>query len=167
MLIWHSLFILFIDTFVYFFLCRSSSFPSCPVTKQISIIQVSGDPSFLSRDGKPSFCTIVGYSSGEQHLGKPHVDAHESSQQPQAGLHGQPESHVSGQGGPELLGGSWSNQWWSSSDHCQRVSFRFGQHSCPWSIGWWTVAQYITNGKKMNDALLLIQPDIYFCFPKH
>jgi len=52
----------------------------------------------------------VGYNSGEQHLGKSHVDSHQSSTQPQAGLHGQPDSHISGQSGPEMLGGSASTR---------------------------------------------------------
>ena len=48
---------------------------------------------------------IVGYNPGEQHLGKAKIDSQEDTLPPQAGTHGQPESHVSGQGGPEIMGG--------------------------------------------------------------
>ena len=60
-------------------------------------------------DKKRFSCSrLVGYKSGEQHLGKPKVSSHEESVSPQAGLGGQPDSHVSGQGGPEIMGGkSW------------------------------------------------------------
>ncbi|CAF1168423.1 unnamed protein product [Adineta steineri] len=53
---------------------------------------------------------FIGYNAGEQHLGKPKVDCHENNLPPQAGTHGQPESHISGQGGPEILGGSASTR---------------------------------------------------------
>ncbi len=50
---------------------------------------------------------IVGYASGEQHLGKSKVSCHEDALPPQAGTHGQPDSHISGQGGPEIMGGKF------------------------------------------------------------
>lgn len=69
------------------------------------------------------FVELVGYNSGEQHLGKSHVDSHQSSTQPQAGLHGQPDSHVSGQSGPEMLGGLFLMK------EIQWISFRLGSAS--------------------------------------
>ena len=49
----------------------------------------------------------VGYNPGEQHLGKSKVDSHEDGLAPQAGTHGQSSSHISGQTGPEILGGKF------------------------------------------------------------
>jgi hypothetical protein len=52
----------------------------------------------------------IGYNPGEQHLGKSKIDSREDNLPPQAGTHGQPDSHISGQGGPEILGGSASTR---------------------------------------------------------
>ena len=65
-------------------------------------------PTFSRR--RVFFSRLVGYKSGEQHLGKPKVDSHEDTLAPQAGTHGQPDSHVSGQGGPEIMGGKCSDE---------------------------------------------------------
>jgi hypothetical protein len=56
------------------------------------------------------FLEIVGYNPGEQHLGKSKVDCQEDNLSPQAGTHGQPDSHISGQGGPEILGGKFDRK---------------------------------------------------------
>ncbi len=53
---------------------------------------------------------LVGYNPGEQHLGKSKIDSQEDTLPPQAGTHGQSDSHVSGQGGPEIMGGTYENQ---------------------------------------------------------
>ena len=52
---------------------------------------------------------LVGYKAGEQHLGKSTGDSSKSNLPPQAGTHGQPDSHISGQGGPEIMGGKLFN----------------------------------------------------------
>lgn len=53
----------------------------------------------------------IGYDKGEQHVGKPKVDKQEEQTlPPQAGTHGQPDSHISGQTGPEIMGGSASTR---------------------------------------------------------
>ncbi|CAF1062309.1 unnamed protein product [Rotaria sordida] len=52
----------------------------------------------------------VGYDDGEQHVGKSKVDPREDKLPPQAGTHGQPDSHISGQSGAEILGGSASTR---------------------------------------------------------
>ncbi|CAF0986156.1 unnamed protein product [Rotaria sp. Silwood1] len=52
----------------------------------------------------------VGYDRGEQHVDKSKVDSREETSAPQAGMHGQPESHISGQGGAEVLGGTASTR---------------------------------------------------------
>ncbi len=54
------------------------------------------------------FFGIVGYNAGEQHLGKSNAGSSGSDLPPQAGTHGQPGSHISGQKGPEILGGKFS-----------------------------------------------------------
>jgi len=53
------------------------------------------------------FLKIVGYNPGEQHLGKSEISSSESDLPPQAGTHGQPDSHIAGQQGPEILGGKF------------------------------------------------------------
>jgi len=50
---------------------------------------------------------LVGYNPGEQHVGKSKIDSREDNLPPQAGTHGQPDSHVSGQTGPEIMGGKF------------------------------------------------------------
>jgi len=52
----------------------------------------------------------VGYNPGEQHLGKSEINSSKSDLPPQAGTHGQPDSHIAGQKGPEILGGSASTR---------------------------------------------------------
>jgi len=51
------------------------------------------------------FIIIVGYNNGEQHLSKSKVNSSESDLPPQVGTHGQPDGHISGQHGPEIMGG--------------------------------------------------------------
>lgn len=51
---------------------------------------------------------LVGYNPGEQHLGKSKIDSREDNLPPQAGTHGQPDSHISGQAGPEIMGGQYT-----------------------------------------------------------
>ncbi len=55
------------------------------------------------------FLKIVGYNPGEQHLGKSNVSSSGSELPPQAGIHGEPGSHIAGQRGPEILGGKFSD----------------------------------------------------------
>jgi len=52
----------------------------------------------------------VGYSAGEQHFGKSKDGSSGSDLPPQAGTHGEPDSRISGQKGPEVLGGSASTR---------------------------------------------------------
>lgn len=52
----------------------------------------------------------MGYNQGEQHIGKSKIDHHEDNLPPQAGTRGQPESHIGGQTGPEILGGN-NSKW--------------------------------------------------------
>ncbi|UJR09275.1 hypothetical protein I4U23_013520 [Adineta vaga] len=61
-------------------------------------------------DKKPDLTHPVGYNPGQQHLGKSKIDSHEDGLPPQAGTHGQPDSHIGGQSGPEILGGSASTR---------------------------------------------------------
>lgn len=53
---------------------------------------------------------LVGYNAGEQHLGKSKIDSREDNLPPQAGTHGQPDSHISGQAGPEIMGGEYTKK---------------------------------------------------------
>jgi hypothetical protein len=76
----------------------------CRIIREILIIQVK---ILIFHLYIPFFFKIVGYNPGEQHLGKSKVGCHENNLGPQAGLHGQPDSHISGQGGPEVMGGKF------------------------------------------------------------
>ncbi|CAF0995970.1 unnamed protein product [Adineta steineri] len=52
----------------------------------------------------------IGYKTGEQQIDKSDTNSSGSNLPPQAGTYGQPDSHISGQGGPEILGGSASTR---------------------------------------------------------
>lgn len=62
---------------------------------------------------------LVGYKAGEQHISKSGGNSSKSDLPPQAGTHGQPDSHISGQGGPEIMGGKLFN----SSKKSQKLSY--------------------------------------------
>ncbi|CAF0971556.1 unnamed protein product [Didymodactylos carnosus] len=52
----------------------------------------------------------VGYGSGEVHVGKEDASTNEKERRPEAGEKGEEESHISGQGGREILGGTSSTR---------------------------------------------------------
>lgn len=60
-------------------------------------------------NGKTDLNNRIGYNTDEQHVGE-QGNSSKNDHGPHAGRHGEPDSHIAGQSGPEILGGTASTR---------------------------------------------------------